>query len=220
VESSRIAHSVRARFLAFASVVLVALCLGATTIEAAPPPVVLKMARYAVATATHDHPSHVVTAADVSNAADTFNLDGETDNPTDGLSVLANLGELPGYPRTAALISSTTFEDICVNFPDTINGTPTVLSCPRKALEDFANVPLVLIVSRDAVKTAALRGRAVAGVDVVKAAAVLTPVKLALANRPTFKAGQGGNVVFAFAQGDICVHFPKTAYGIPYRVAC
>jgi hypothetical protein len=220
MEASRFAHVNRPTVIAFTSVLLLTVCLTSTSALAAPPSVVVTMARYAVATATHDHPSHVVTAADVTNAAATFNLDGETDTPTDGLSVFANLGEIPGYPRMVGLISSTIFKDTCVTFPNTINATPVVLACPLKALEGFANLPLVLDASRDAVKTAALRGRAVAGTDVVNAVAAAAPVKLALEETPTFRAGQGGKVVFAFAQGDICVRFPKTAYGIPYQVAC
>jgi hypothetical protein len=218
----RFIYSSRRRILAIASVVLVALCVTSATAHAspAPAPVVLKMARYAVATAVHDRPSRVVTGADVSNAADTFNLDGETDIPADGLSLVANLGELPGYPRVVLLISSTTFSDTCVNFPDAINAAPSVIACPRKAYEDFDNIPIVLAVSRDAIKRAAQRGQAVSGSDVVATARGANPIKLKLAGTPTFQSGQGGKVTFAFPQGDICVRFPKTAYGIPYQIVC
>jgi len=220
MESLRPDYGTRRRVLVIASMVVAALCVTTVTAHASSAPVVLKMARYAVATAVHDRPSRVVTGADVSNAADTFNLDGETDIPADGLFLVANLGELPGYPRVVLLISSTTFRDTCVDFPDVINGAPSVIACPRKGYEDFDNIPIVLAVSRDAIKRAAQRGKAVSGSDIVATARGANPVKLKLASTPTFKSGQGGKVIFAFPQGDICVRFPKTAYGIPYQIIC
>lgn len=51
---------------------IVLLGISGGSVEASSPSFALKMAMYAVATATHDQPAHVVNAADVSNAFDTF----------------------------------------------------------------------------------------------------------------------------------------------------
>ena len=105
-----------------------------------------------------------------------------------------------------------------MKLPNSPNGAPTIVTCPLSAFETWGNIPIVLSVSRHAIRAAALLGKAVAGSDVVTAAAAY---KNALASTPTFRAGQGGEVKFLFKNwGPICVRFPKTAFGIPYAVNC
>lgn len=80
--------------------------------------------------------------------------------------------------------------------------------------------------SGEAIASAAKRGEAVAGADVVVAAARF---ELALDPKPTFASGSGGVVKFGTLVEMppdqkftvyICVKFPKTAYGIPLQVPC
>jgi hypothetical protein len=83
-----------------------------------------------------------------------------------------------------------------------------------------------LRVSDRAVAYAASRGHAVSGADVVAAAKIY---HLTLLHKPTFLAGQGGNVKFTtlvemgantkFTVNN-CVRMPQTAFGIPVEVAC
>jgi hypothetical protein len=209
------------RLLHLFTVVIAALCLAGSAAEAAPSLTVLAVARFAVSTAIHDQPSHVVNGADVSNAASTFYVNnGRNQFPVQsgGLGLYANLGELPGFARVIYFISSTTFKSTCVNLPDSINGAPTIVPCPLKAYETWTNIPVALSISRYAIKAAALLGKAVSGTNVVT---VASADKISLATKPTFRAGQGGKVKFVFRNsGDICVQFPKTAFGIPYQVTC
>ena len=186
---------------------------------ATPASYALTAAKYAVETASHDRPAHVVTAADISNAFANPSL-------VNGSPMLeGNLGELPGQPRMIFLLSSTTYKFTCVYFPNKINATPSIVACPSRAVRIWQTAPEVLIASRQAVATAASHDLAVSGANVTRAAAAQ---KMPLAKKPTFKAGRGGTVEFAekWTTGtttltlDICVLFPKTAYGIPVEVNC
>ncbi len=182
--------------------------------------VALTIATYAVATATHDRTSHVVTAADVTNAA------GISSVNTDSLDPLINLGDVLGYSRLVLFFEEKPFADICVDFPDTVGGAPRIISCPHEAQGFWQSQLGALNVSNVAIAAAAKRGRAVSGADVVVAA---KRYQLTLLHKPTFSAGQGGKVQFTTLveiglntkfMVNNCVLFPKTAYGIPVRVAC
>ena len=190
-----------------------------TTIPAASS-MVLSIAEYAVATATHDRPAHVVSAADVNNAVATLrSLNSQ-------LALQYNLGNLLGAPQQIAFFDGATYKFICADFPGSIGRQPKIVPCSSKATATWETLPFVLIQSRKAVATAASHGRAVAGADVV--AAIGSGSTTSLAPKPTFLAGQGGKArfvtkvkmgttTFTFV---ICVKFPKTAYGIPLQVAC
>ncbi len=182
--------------------------------------VALSIADYAVATASHDRPAHVVTAADVSNAVSIMSV-----NPK-SLLLLMNLNEVNGFSRDIDLFDRTTFADTCVNLPNTIAGPPRIVSCPREAQGLINSRPGVLEVSNAAVASAAKHGAAVSGADVVAADASF---HLTMQPTPTFAAGEGGRVKFGTLVEKppnqkftvyICVQFPKTAYGIPFIVAC
>lgn len=207
------------RMLLPATVATMLFSLASPLANAAPSPEVLTLANYAVATATHDRPAHVVTAADVSNALATFNrLNSQ-------LTLGYNLGNLLGTPFQIALFNSNNFTSTCVNFPDSIGGVPKIVPCSNKAVAAWQSLPLIFDVSRRAVAVAASHGRAVAGTDVV---IVAGSGSTSLAPKPTFRAGQGGKVRFmtklktgtTTSQVFVCVQFPKTAYGIPSQVAC
>lgn len=170
----------------------VALTAGvpATNAEAATPSsVVIEIANYAVATATHDAPAHVVTAADVTNAGSIFltNVRGN------GLTLVANLGAIVAYPRLVIFLSTHTYDDLCVNFPDRIGGVPKTIPCPSKALGLFQASAVAMTISDEAIATAAATGRAVSGADVV---VVARRFQETLLHTPTFSAGQGGTVDF------------------------
>jgi len=208
-----------ARLLALGTAVTVLLSLASPLANAAPPPEVLAVANYAVATATHDRPAHVVTAADVSNALATFN------HLNSQLALGYNLGNLLGVPRQIALYDSTSYAYTCVNFPNSIGGVPKIVPCSSEAEAAWLSLSFVFDASRKAVAVAASHGRAVAGTDV--ATAVGSGSTTSLAPKPTFLAGHGGKVRFmtklkmgTTTQVFNCVQFPKTAYGIPFQVAC
>ena len=183
----------------------------------------LNIAKYAVATASHDQPARAVTAADVSNAVATTSVN------TSRLSLGFNIGELVGYSRVALFIDSSTYSQLCVDFPNSVGAAPTVTSCTPQVILLWQSVFGVLNASRDAVASAASRDRPVTGADVVKAAA---SIKWNLAPKPSFTGGQGGLVKFTrklqitapkkspVVTVSICVSFPKTAYGIPVQVTC
>ncbi len=207
------------RLLFLATTATTLLSLASPLAEAASPPAALVMARYAVATATHDQPAHVVIAADVSNAVATFTT------LNDQLILEYNLGNLLGTPRVVGWINSSTYAWTCVSFPNSIAGSPQIVPGSGKAHAALLVLPNLLNLSRNAVAAAASHHKAVSGADVAAAAA---SVRTSLAPKPTFIAGQGGKVRFTtkvetgsntFAVF-ICVQFPRTAYGIPVQVSC
>jgi len=182
--------------------------------------VALNIAKYAVATATHDHPAHVVTAVDVANAV------GVTSVNSRNLYLLFNLDQVFGFSRVVLLFDEKPFSDICIDFPDAVGGVPRIIHCPHEAQGVWDSRPAVMSASADAIVAAAARGQAVSGNDIVKATRAF---HLMLRQTPTFAAGQGGTVKFATLvemppnlkfMVDICVLLPRTAYGIPAHVAC
>jgi hypothetical protein len=203
------------------AVVIVVLLGLASSAGAAPPSsVALNIAEYALASATHDRPAHVVTAADVSNAA------GINTVNTTSLYVLINLDDVFGYSRLVLFFEEKPFADVCVNFPDTVGGPPRIIACPHQAQGLWQGRAGALSTSDRAVANAAARGHAVSGADVVAAARIYHAT---LRHKPTFLAGQGGTVKFTtlvemgantkFTVNN-CVRLPKTAFGIPVEVAC
>jgi hypothetical protein len=209
-----------ARVCTSAAAVVVLLGIGSPVGASTPKSVALRIVEYAVDTANHDVPAHVVTAADVSNAAgiDVVN--------TSSLYVLINLDDVFGYPRLVLFFDEKPFSDICLNVPDTIGGAPTIINCPHQAQGLWDSRAGSLLVSNRAIAAAAATGKAVSGADVVAAAKTYG---LPLRHKPTFRSGQGGTVEFS-AQAEIgadtkftvnnCVRLPKTAYGIPIEVPC
>jgi hypothetical protein len=182
--------------------------------------VALRIADYAVATASHDIPARVVSAADVSNAA------GINTVNTTNLFLLINVGDVFGYSRLVLFFDEKPFKDICLDLPDTVGGAPKFISCPRQARALWDTHGGALAVSNRAIAAAAASGDAVSGADVVAAAKIY---RLKFRHKPTFLAGQGGQVVFTtpVVMGadtkltvNICVRLPKTAYGIPVWVPC
>ena len=200
----------------------IAVLLGVGSPAGASPPssVALRIAQYAVATATHDRPAHVVTSADISNAASISTVN------TTSLDPVINVGDLFEYPRLVLFLDQKTFANICLNMPDTVGGAPKVIPCPHQAQGLWSGRAGALAVSNRAISAAAARGRAVSGSDVVAAAKIYG---VTLGHKPTFAAGQGGVVQFStlvemglntkFTVKN-CVRFPKTAYGIPEPVPC
>ena len=68
---------------------------------------------------------------------------------TAGLSLMFNLGGLPGYTRVVGLMNPTTYRTICVRFPSEVNGALSIVPCSAQTtplLDDTA-----LEVSRNAV---------------------------------------------------------------------
>ena len=207
---------------AFTPVVALAVVLGigspvgASTSKS----VALRIARYAVATASHDDPAHVVTAADVTNAAGIATVN------TANLYVLINVGDVFGYSRLVLFFEQKPFADICLHLPDTVGGAPTIIKCPHQAQAFWMGRGDALSVSDRAIAAAAANGAAVSGADVVAAAKIFG---LTLHPKPTFRAGAGGTVKFtttaemelgAKVTVNNCVRLPKTAYGIPVEVPC
>jgi hypothetical protein len=183
----------------------------------------MSIAHYAFNTADHASPAHVVTDADVLNAFATPSL-----NPTLGtgtLSLLANLGDLPGASRDIMVMNPSTYRQICVNFPPMVGAPPTLVTCPAVAFTLWTAEPYALDASRDAIAAAARHGHPVSGADIVRAAKAN---HLGLKSRPTFGAGKGGVVTFVatlktnsgVASGDLCVAMPRQRYGIPHVVPC
>jgi hypothetical protein len=202
--------------LTFAALLGVGQADGASNASSA----ALRIGEYAVATATHDNPSHVVTWADVSNAA------GIPTVNTTNLALSINLGDLFGYARLVLFVDPTSFADICLNFPDTVGATSKVVPCPHQAEAQWQSQSGALETSNRAIATAAATGRAVSGADVVAAAKI---DRETLRHKPSFTAGQGGKVDFATTVEmapntkitvNNCVQLPKTAYGIPVLVSC
>jgi hypothetical protein len=205
--------------LAPAATIVVLLSLGSPVGAATSSSVALRIADYALGTATHDSPAHVVTAADVSNAAAISTVN------TKGLDPLINLGDVYRYPRLVLFFDEKPFADICVNFPDTVGATPKIIPCPNEARGLWMARGGALSVSNRAIADAAANGDAVSGADVVAAAKI---DEATLRHKPTFLAGQGGTVEFATLVEmvntkftvDNCVRLPKTAFGIPVEVPC
>src|SRR5665647_873713 len=81
------------RTLTPAVAIVVLLGIGSPAGASTPSSVALRIAEYALATATHDSPAHVVTATDVSNAA------GINMVNTASLILTINLGDVFGYSR-------------------------------------------------------------------------------------------------------------------------
>jgi hypothetical protein len=182
--------------------------------------VALNIADYALATATHDRPAHVVNAADVTNAVSLTTIN------TMNLELLMNLNEVYGYSRIILLFDQKSFSDTCVDFPNKVGGAPRIIPCPHEAQGLLNSRPGVMIASSEAVASAALHGQAVSGSNVVAAAAKF---HLTVSPKPTFAAGNGGTVKFATLVEMppslkftvyICVRFPRTEYGTPTQVAC
>lgn len=185
-----------------------------------PSSVALRIATYAVASASHERPAHVVTPGDVANAASINTIN------TSGLVLTFNVGDVIDYPRLALFTDPTSFRNVCLDFPASVGGAPTATACPREALALWSGRAGALSASNRAIAAAAGVGRAVSGADVVAAAAIY---HLTLVQRPTFRAGQGGTVTFrtllvmgsgAKVRVNNCVKFPKTAYGLPTEVRC
>lgn len=207
---------------------LVSVVLGASSAIAAPPSIVIKVAEYAVATAAHERPAHAVTSEDITNAAAASIINASATGASK-VSLVANIGDLPGYPRVAAFLSSATFALTCVDFPASVGAAPVITPCPSRALGEWYSEPTVLLIARNAVALAASRGQAVSVADVV-AAAARSGWKLAV--RPTFSSGQGGVAKFTTTSTSrssgspktvtvtVCVLLPATAYGIAHWVNC
>ena len=182
--------------------------------------VALNIADYALATATHDKPAQVVSAADVTNAVSLTSVN------TKNLLLLMNIGDVTGYSRVVLLFDQNPYSDTCIEFPSKIDAAPRIIPCPHEAQGLLNSRPGVLNASSEAVAFAARRGEAVSGPDVSAAAA---HYELTVDPKPTFAAGEGGIVNFGTLVEmppnlkftvHICVRFPKTAYGIPQQVAC
>jgi hypothetical protein len=180
----------------------------------------LNIADYALATATHEKPARVVSAADVINAVSLTSVN------TKGLLLLMNLDELIGYARVVLLFDQNPYSDTCIDFPNKVDAAPRIIRCPHEAQGLLNSRPGVMNASSEAVASAALRGEAVSGSDVAVAAA---HYQLTVVPKPTFASGEGGIVKFGTLVEmppnlkftvHICVRFPKTAYGIPKQVAC
>jgi hypothetical protein len=203
------------------SLVAILLCGFASPVGAAGvKSVALNIADYALATATHDKPAQVVSAADVTNAVSLSSVN------TKNLLLLMNIGDVTGYSRVVLLFDQNPHSDTCVDFPSKVDASPRIIPCPHEAQGLLNSRPGVLNASGDAVALAARHGKAVSGSDVSAAAA---HYELTVDPKPTFAAGQGGIVNFGTLVEmpphlkftvHICVRFPKTAYGIPKQVAC
>lgn len=201
--------------------VLVALLGTASSAGAASSSTVaLRIAQYAVDTASNDKPAHAVTAADLTNAT------GISTVNTKNLFLLINVNDVFGYSRLVLFFQEKPFSDICLNVPDAIGGPPKLIACPDQARGLFDSRAGALSVSDRAIAAAAAKGRAVSGADVVAAAKAYGAK---LRHRPTFRAGQGGTVDFStlVEMGDNtkftvnnCVQLPRTAYGLPVAVPC
>src|SRR5579863_6613536 len=92
--------------LTMAVLVSVGSPIGASTSASS---VALRIADYAVATASHDIPAHVVTAADLTNAT------GINTVNTTNLFLLINVGDVFGYSRLVLFFDQKPFTDTCLN---------------------------------------------------------------------------------------------------------
>ncbi len=204
-----------------ATVMALLLGVGSPVASASPSSsIAIRVADYAVATATHDKPAHVVTAADVSNAA------GINTVNTANLVLLINVGDVFGFSRLVLFFQEKPFSDICLDLPNTVGGAPKIIPCPRQAQGLWDTHGGALAVSNRAVAAAAATRHAVSGADVVAAARFY---HLTFRRTPTFRAGRGGVVEFTTPvvmapntkfTVNICVQLPKTLYGIPVWVPC
>lgn len=187
---------------------------------ATPSSAALAIARYALATASHDRPARVVSANDVSNAVGISSV-----NPRN-LVLEFNLNDVFGFARTILLVDHQTFANTCIEFPNAIGAAPKITPCTAQAVGQWQSRSSALQLSGRAIAAAATHGRAVSGADIVRANA---DWHLTLAPPPTFSAGQGATVKFAskisfhgqpLITVSICVAMPRTAYGIAVQVAC
>jgi hypothetical protein len=96
------------RTLVTAASIVMLLGVGSPVGAATSSQVALRIADYAVATATHDIPARVVTAADVSNAS------GINTVNTTNLFLLINLGDVFGYSRLVLFYQEKPFADVCL----------------------------------------------------------------------------------------------------------
>ncbi len=203
-----------------AMAIAVLLSVGSPAGAAPSSSVALRIANYAVATATHDRPAHVVTSTDISNAASISTVN------TTSLELVINVGGLFEYPRLVLFLDQKTFANICLDVPDTVGGAPKAIPCPHQAQGLWSGRAGALAVANRAIAAAAAKGRAVSGSDLVAAAKIYG---VTLRPKPTFQAGRGAIVQFStlvemglntkFTVKN-CVRMPKTAYGIPEPVPC
>ena len=207
------------RLLFLATAVITMLSLSSPLANASSFPSALVIAKYAVATATHDEPAHVVTAADVNNAVATLTTLKST------LILEYNVSNLLGVPWEAGWLNSSTYTWTCVRFPNSIAGSPRIVPCSSEAQVAWLTLPNVLNLSRKVVAAAASHNKAVSGSEITSAA---NSMKISLFTKPTFLSGQGGKVRFVTElkmksntiKTFICIQFPRTAYGIPVQVSC
>jgi hypothetical protein len=148
---------------------------------------------------------------------------------TSTVTLEANLGDIPSYPRLALFINSVTFKNTCVSFSNVVGKPPYLIACPQLAIALWLEAPSVMDVSRSAVAMAAAKGQAVSGADVAKS---FTKSRFHFVTAPAFKAGQGGKLKFVsqlkMTSGSgsvtetvhVCVKFPTTLAGIPIQVHC
>ena len=90
--------------------------------------VALGFANYAVGTATHDRPAHVVTATDLSNAVASLST------LTTTLQLVLNPGDVPGCARVALFVDHSHYRGVCVDSPNVVGGTPRLIPCLYQVL--------------------------------------------------------------------------------------
>jgi hypothetical protein len=214
----------RTSLLLLASAMAVVSLPGTSEAGASSAPVPLAVAQYAIDTGSHHRPAQGATPIDVANAAESYrvNAGGTTfDVGASGYTLIANLGALEGHPRVIAFGNSTTYADTCVYVPSSIGGTATLTRCPMSSIYLVGEIPVVMEIARQAVKDAALRGRAVSSQVVISTAKAF---RYSLAHVPSFRAGAGGTADFEVKVPSktwlVCIRFPKVEFGIPLRVTC
>src|ERR1035437_5188976 len=138
--------------------------LGSPVAAATPSSVALRYATYAVATATHDRPAHIVSAIDVSNAVSALST------ISNNLALSINLGDVFGYRRLAVFIDQQTFTNVCVSFSDSVGGVPRIIPCPLRAIAQRSIWPDALQVSERAIVAAGAHGKGGGGARAVSAA--------------------------------------------------
>ena len=212
------------RTLLLAVVFMMLTSVTSSAVNAAKPSFVSAVAEYAYSTASHEKPARAVSATDLSNAVAT-----KMNVTTSTVTLEANLGDIPSYPRLAMFINSATFKNTCVSFSNVVGKSPYLIACPQLAIALWLEAPSVMDVSRSAVAMAAAKGQAVSGADVAKS---FTKSRFHFVTAPAFKAGQGGKVKFVsqlkMTSGSgsvtetvyVCVKFPTTLAGIPIQVHC
>lgn len=212
------------RTLLLAVVFMMLTSVTSSAVNAAKPSLVSAVAEYAYFTASHEKPARAVSATDLSNAVAT-----KMNVTTSTVTLEANLGDIPSFPRLAMFINSATFKNTCVSFSNVVGKPPYLIACPQLAIALWLEAPSVMDVSRSAVAMAAAKGQTVSGADVAKS---FTKSRFHFVTAPAFKAGQGGKVKFVsqlkMTSGSgsvtetvyVCVKFPTTLAGIPIQVHC